>query len=635
MKLNHDCHRSIRAVVFLSCACLLLAGSAGAQNAVRIDPATGGLGWLTHPYQTRSIPPINLTNSSRLGALIRAGNLYLSAQDAVALAIENNIDVEVQRYGPLLAREVLKRAQSGNALRSVDVGVAPGPQSVSLQGVSAISSTLSGAATGVSSGGGIVTQLGPPIPALDPTVTALAVFEHLSVPQSNTILTGTTALVEDVRQYQTQYLQNWDFGLTAQMTYASVYTKINSQSFTLNPFTSGDLDLQLTQNLLYGFGSAVNGRNMRVQKNNLKWTDLQFKSQLITTVSAVLNLYWDLSSFVEDVHAREKEVQTAQQLYDDNKKQVEIGSLAEIEVTRAESQLYTAKQDLIIAQTNLAQQETVLKNALSRSGITSADLADVHIVPLDRIVIPEKDAIKPVDALVSEALDKRVEINQSRINLESNQLNLVGIKNELKPQLQAFAELTNNGLTGQLTALGALEAGVPYLAGGYGNLLAQIARRNFPNYSAGFSLNIPIRNRAAQSDYVTSLLQIRQNELTLRKNINQVRVDVQNAVIGLQQARARYDAAVKARVLAQQTLDADQKKLALGAGTSYQVVQDQRDLASAQSSEIQSIANYSHARVAFDQALGTTLEVNNVSVAEAMSGHISAAPSSLPDGEKR
>jgi outer membrane protein len=635
MKLKHDGHRLIRAVVFLSCACLLLTGSAGAQNAVRIDPATGGLGWLTHPYQTRSVPPINLTNSSRLGALIRAGNLYLSAQDAVALAIENNIDVEVQRYGPLLAREVLKRAQSGNALRSVDVGVAAGPQSVSLQGVSAISSTLSGAGTGVSSGGGIVTQLGPPIPALDPTVTALAVFEHLSVPQSNTILTGTTALVEDVRQYQTQYLQNWDFGLTAQMTYASVYTKINSQSFTLNPFTSGDLDLQLTQNLLYGFGSAVNGRNMRVQKNNLKWTDLQFKSQLITTVSAVLNLYWDLSSFVEDVHAREKEVQTAQQLYDDNKKQVEIGSLAEIEVTRAESQLYTAKQDLIIAQTNLAQQETVLKNALSRSGITSADLADVHIVPLDRIVIPEKDAIKPVDTLVSEALDKRVEINQSRINLESNQLNLVGIKNELKPQLQAFAELTNNGLTGQLTALGALEAGVPYLAGGYGNLLAQIARRNFPNYSAGFSLNIPIRNRAAQSDYVTSLLQIRQNELTLRKNINQVRVDVQNAVIGLQQARARYDAAVKARVLAQQTLDADQKKLALGAGTSYQVVQDQRDLASAQSSEIQSIANYSHARVAFDQALGTTLEVNNVSVAEAMSGHISAAPSNLPDGEKR
>ena len=161
--------------------------------------------------------------------------------------------------------------------------------------------------------------------------------------------------------------------MTAQVTYASTYTKFNSQFFSLNPYTYGDLDLQLTQNLLYGFGSAVNGRNIRVQKNNLKWTDLQFKSQLITTISAVLNLYWDLASFVEEVHAREEEVQTAQQLYDDNKKQVEIGSLAEIEVTRAESQLYTAKQDLIIAQTNLAQQETVLKNALSRSGDVCSD----------------------------------------------------------------------------------------------------------------------------------------------------------------------------------------------------------------------------------------------------------------------
>jgi outer membrane protein len=232
-------------------------------------------------------------------------------------------------------------------------------------------------------------------------------------------------------------------------------------------------------------------------------------------------------------------------------------------------------------------------------------------------------------------VDKRVEINQNRTKLESLRLNLVGIKNSLKPTLQAFAELTDNGLTGQLTALGALQPGVPYLAGGYGNLLAQIARRNFPNYSAGLSLNIPIRNRAAQSDYVTSSIEIRQNELTLRKNINQVRVDVQNAVIGLQQARARYDAAVKAGALAQQTLDADQKKLALGAGTSYQVVQDQRDLASAQSSEIQSIANYSHARIAFDQALGATLEVNHVSVAEAMSGRMSVAPSNVPEGEKR
>ena len=269
----------------------------------------------------------------------------------------------------------------------------------------------------------------------------------------------------------------------------------------------------------------------------------------------------------------------AQQLLDDNRKQVEIGALAEIEVTRAEAQLYAGQQDLVISQTNLLQQETVLKNALSRNGVASPSLAGVHIVPLDMISVPAQDQILPVDTLVDEALGNRVEIEQSRINLESNRLNLVGIKNSLKPTLQAFAELTNNGLTGDLTALGALNPAVGYLAGGYGNLLAQIARRNYPNYSAGFSLNIPLRNRAAQSDYVTSLIEIRQNELTLQKNMNQVRVDVQNAVIGLQQARARYDAAVKARDLQGQTWMRIAEGTSSAPSTAFQVIQDQRDLA--------------------------------------------------------
>ena len=216
---------------------------------------------------------------------------------------------------------------------------------------------------------------------------------------------------------------------------------------------------------------------------------------------------------------------------------------------------------------------------------------------------------------------KRPELEQSRINLESNQMNLVGIKNSLKPTLQAFTQWTNNGLTGDLTPL-AIAAGVTTspLAGGYGNLLGQIFRRNYPNYSAGFSLNIPLRNRAAQSDYATSLIEIRQNELNLQKNVNQVRVDVQNSVIGLQQARARYDAAVKSRELAAQTLDADQKKFQLGAGTAYQVVQDQRDLANAQSAEVQAMANFTHARISFDLSVGRTLEVNKVSVEDAMRG---------------
>ena len=438
MSLQHNCGQKIRIPVFFLLIFLPLSNPGRAQTAVRIDPAKGGMGWLTHPYQPRAVPPINLSNSSRLDSLVRAGNLYVSAQDVVALAIENNIDVEVQRYGPLLAREVLKRAQSGGALRGVGAPLAAGPQSVSLQGVTVNAGGAAGTSgAGVSSGGGIVTQLGPGIPALDPSISAFTNFQHLSIPQSNTVLTGTTALVQDLRTYQAQYQQNWVFGLSATLSYASQYTKVNSQFFSLNPYTSGQLDLQITQNLLQGFGSAVNGRNIRVQKNNLKVTDLQFKSQLITTVSAVLNLYWDLVAFVQDVHAREQGLQTAQQLLDDNKKQVQIGSLAEIEVTRAESQLYAAKQDLIISQTNMAQQETVLKNALSRSGVASLELADVHVIPLDKIEVPQNDDTKPLDELVAEALNKRVEIEQGRTNIDSNKLNLVGIKNSLKPSLQA------------------------------------------------------------------------------------------------------------------------------------------------------------------------------------------------------
>ena len=610
---------------------LAICAGAAAQQEISVHPATGGWSFLSGPYRTGSVPAIRLQNTSRLASLIRAGNLYLTARDVVALAIENNIDVEIQRYGPLLAQQVLRRAQAGGALRSVGLGVAAGPQSVSLQGVSVNTSGGVGisAGTGVSSGGGIVTQLGPPIPSLDPTIFGVASLGHSTSPQSNLVLTGTSALVVTTRSLEAQYVQNFDFGLTAQLTYSSTRVDLNSQLYNLNPYTSGALDLVLTQNLLQNFGRAVTGRNIRVQKNNVKVSALQFKQQLIATVSAALNLYWDLVSFDADVRARRREVSTAQQLLDDNKKLVQFGTAAPIEITRAESQLYASQQDLVTAQTNLLQQETILKNYLSRNGVAEAGLTNLHIVPLDKFEIPAKDESHPLEDLIHQAVDRRAEMQQARLNLESNQMNLVGIKSSLKPTLQAFAELTNNGLSGDLTALGLELGGSGPLIGGYGNLLSQIFRRDYPNYSAGVSLNIPLRNRAAQADYATSLLELRQNELNLRKNTNQIRVDVQNAIVGLEQARARYEAAVKSRVLQEQTLAGDQKRYALGATVAFQVVQDQRDLATAQSAEVQSMANYTHARIALDQALGTTLDVNGVSIDEALRGQISQ-PSALP-----
>ncbi len=618
---------------------LVLCACAAAQQEISVQPPTGGWSFVTGNYRAGSVPAIRLQNSSRFASLIRAGNLYLSSRDVVALAIENNIDVEIQRYGPLLAQQVLLRAQAGGALRSVGLGVATGPQSVSLQGVSVNTSGGVGlsAGNGVSSGGGIVTQLGPPIPVLDPTLLGIASFGHATYPQSNLVLTNTAVLVDTTRFFEAQYVQNFEFGLQAQLTYMSTRVNLNSPFYSVNPATSGDLDLILTQNLLQGFGRAVNGRNIRVQKNNVKVSALQFKLQIIATVSAALNLYWDLVSFDADVRARQREVGTAQQLLDDNKKLVQFGTAAPIEITRAESQLYAGQQDLVTAQTNLLQQETILKNYLSRNGVADAGLTALHIVPLDKFEIPEKDEIRPLEDLIHQALTSRPEMEQARLNLASNQMNLVGIKNSLRPTLNAFAEVTNNGLSGDLTAYGLAQGYPGSLVGGYGNMLSEIFRRDYPNYSAGIQLSIPLRNRAAKADYATSLLELRQNELNLRKNINQIRVDVQNALVGVEQARARYEAAVRSRALQEQTLAGDQKRYALGATVSFQVVQDQRDLASAHSAEVQSMANYTHARIALDQALGTTLDVNEVLIDEALKGQISqpsVLPADLPKEER-
>src|SRR5579885_716830 len=641
--------KRIQPLCSLVCAFLMISSSAFGQSAVRIEPPSGGLGWLTRPYQQRYIPPINLNNSSRLASLIRGGNLYLTAKDVIALALENNLDIEIQRYGPLLAKQNPQRATAGVPLPTVGAAVAAGPQSVSLPGVTLThSTTVSAAGAGVSSGCGIITQRGPTMPSFDPQISFYTNFGHQTIPESNTFLTGTSEFILNTRTVQAQYAQNFDWGMSAQLSYYSTHYNVNSFNYFLNPYDSGALDLYVTQNLLQGFGRAVNDRNITIGKNNEKVAMLQFEQQVITTVSAVLNLYWDLVSFEENVRAKKDELATAQQLYEDNKKQVQIGTLAPIEVTRAEAQVYSSQQDLLVAETNLSQQEVVLKNALSRNGVASPLLAEVHMIPLDTFSVPQKQEERPIEDLVQQALKNRVEIQQQKLNIDSDSINLNGIKNELKPTLQVFAQLTNNALAGTYNVLeppvcnspSAPEGCIPRihaLIGGHGSLLGQIFGRDYPRYSAGVSLSIPQRNRAAQADYASTALQKLQDEITLQKAINQVRVDVQNAVIGLRQARVRYDSAVKARILQQQTLDADKKKYTLGASTVFQVVTDEQTLAATESTETQALANYSHAQINFDQAMGTTMEVNHISYDEALSGRVarqSVLPAKLPNPEQ-
>ncbi len=583
--------------------------------------------------ERRIVPPAKLENSPRLESLVRGGNLYLSAQDVIALALENNIDIAVQRYGPFLAREVLRRTQGGGPLRSVGLAITPGPTSVSLAGVNAGVVGLSDTGSGVSSGGGIVIQLGTAPVSLDPYMFVLANFQHSTIPQSNTFLNQVPFLLNDSRTFQAGYGQSFATGTNAQLVYGSTRNRLNSPGPLLNPYTNGFIDFSVTQQLLQGFGLAVNTRNIRVAKNNQKVTDLQLKLQVITTISAVLNLYWDLVSFNEDVRIKQRALEAAQSLYEGNKHQAELGTLAAIEVTRSAAQVSASKEDLLIAQTNVAQQEAVLKNALSRTGVASAWLDEVHVIPLDKIVVPATDNTPPVSELVAQAIESRPDLEQRRINLESTKMNVAGTRSALLPSLQAFVDLTNNALSGERNALHSGLDPDPFVLGGYGNVLGQLARRNFPSYAVGFSLNIPFRNRASQGDYVFDQLNIRTGELQLQKAIAQVRLDVRNAVIGLQQARARYETAVATRTLAEQTLEAEQKRFTFGESTIPLVVQAQRDLSVDQTAEVQAMANYTHAKIAFDQAVGQTLDVNHVSMSEAVSGRVgrqSVVPAERP-----
>jgi outer membrane protein len=627
---------SLRPIFALILVCALAGALPAAEptNIAILPPKPRPLGFLTRSFQQRAVPPVNLSNSPRLAELIRGGNLYLTAADVVALALENNIDIETQRYGPLLAQEDLRRAQVGGALRNPTTPVAAGPQSVSLAGVTLSTSLASGA--GIGSSGGITGLIGSLVPQTDPILQVSASFGHSTYPESNIIVDQTNYLIQNSANFSAAYSQQFLPGTAFSVGFNSSRYNVNSPSTLLNPYTTGSLYLNITQNVLQGWGIAVNNRYIRIARNNMKVTGLQLKQQAITTISAVLNLYWDLVAFNEDVRLKQEALDAARKLYADNKQELADGAVAAIEVTRAQAEIPARQQDVLIAQTNVLQQEIVLKNAISRHGIQDPLLESAHIIPLDHTEVPPVEDVGTVRELIAQAMAQRADLEQGRLNIQSQGLVLVGDKSELKPSLQAFLSFSNNAQAGTSNSLNTgYQYGTPdpFYIGGYGTFLGQLFRRNFPDYAAGFSLTIPIRNRAAQADYATDLLQMRQQQLQLEKAANQVAVDVRNAVIGVQQAHARYEAAVESRKLAQETLAAERKKYEFGKSTNAAVIQSQRDVVTAESEEVQSMANYTHARIAFEQALGVTLERNNVTVAETESGQVdrrSSLPANLP-----
>jgi outer membrane protein len=585
---------------------------------------------LLNPYRQVPIPAFGMSNSPRLDQLIHDGKLEITLQDAVELALENSLDIAVSRYNPWFADTDIMAAESG----SLPFGVA---------GADLPYSTAN------------VPQL-----IFDPLLTTSAFFEDVSTPINNPFIAGTgatgiTGLISHTAQYNAQYTQGFSSGTTVTTSWDNTRSSSTSAANFFNPSVSSTLTVEFQQQLLNGFGFSQNRRNIRIAKNNRRLSDYVFEQQAITTVTNTINAYWELVYARENVKVEEQAVTVSNKLYGDNKKQLEIGTMAPLDVTRAESELATDRQNLIVSQTIKLQDEQVLKNAISKDPLSPL-LINVEIIPTDHPNPPEAVEAATFEDAVKEAFTKRPDLLQQDMNVKNSVINAEATHQALLPVATLTAEYQSQGLagnspilTGSTTSAGAPVVGAngmpitvldmtgtpveifePSSAAttsgishqGFGNTQSQIFHNQFPIYVAGVNLQLPIRNRAAQATNQRALLLQRQLETQMQQLKNAAVLDVRNAYITLTQDRAQVQAASKARELQQQTFDAEQKKYQLGASTVYNVILTQRDLITAQGTELRALANLVEAKANYERAVGRTLEVNRVTIADAKHGQI-------------
>ncbi|HLJ18151.1 MAG TPA: TolC family protein [Bryobacteraceae bacterium] len=594
---------------------------------------------LIRPYKAPRVPSIQLQNSGRLTGLLRAGKLYLTVQDALGLAIENNLDLEVDRYGPLAAQWQLERMSGGGPLKGVTSGNSVVNQVTSGQGVvgSEAAAGLVNTNNGVGNGGAggvVVSQIGSITPNLDPVLKNTTAFTHSTAPQPNAVVSQTPALVDTQHIYDTVVQQGVITGGYVQVAANETYQRENAPTDVLNPSVVPIVQLYIRHQFLQGFGAAVNSRYIRVAQKNIGLARETFRSQLLNLVAHVLNLYWDLVSADDELKVRQHSLDIAQKFYEDTKKEIELGTVAKFEIYPAEAEVETRRREIAITQASVAQQEISLKNALSRNGLEDPLLDAAAVVPLDRVEVPKQENLPPLRQLVAVAMAKRPDVAMAKINSETAEISALGTINSLLPSLGVIASVTGNGLSGTPRPQANGETPDPYYVGGLGNALGQIFRRDFPSERAAVYIQGPLRNRQDQGDYGVDQLQLRQGELIARRSLNQIVVDVSNYMVALRQARARYSAAVDTRTLDQQLLEKEQQKFSLGASTINDVITAQRSLAAAQIAEVAALSIYSHAQVSLNQVLGETLEKNHVSVDEALAGEVSHQ-SKAPEAKSR
>ena len=610
------------------------------------------------PYIPRRVAEPSFANSARIDQLMKDGKIYLSLNDTIALALENNLDLAIARYNLPIADTDILRAKSGAATRGVNTGLVQGTPGggVGTIGAGGVGVTTTGAGAGGTAGGaggagagaaGLVTSAlgaGPPIGSYDPILTANLSIEHLTSPNASPF-SGATSLQQNFGTANFSWNQSLPSGTTFSVGFNNQRQTTNSTFTELSPLVNAGMRITFTQHLLQGLSINANRRFISIARNNREISDVAFRSQAINTVAQIENIYWDLVSAYDDVRVKERSLALAEKTLSDNKKQVEIGTLAPIEVTRAQSAVASGQQDLIISQTNLQLQQLLMKNALTRN-MSDPQLAAAPIIPTSSMELPKQEPVVPIQDLINDALQHSPDLAQSRIDLTNRDITKRATRNELLPTVDLVAWYGSAGLAGNTNPLALCTTpgqiacvtppGPP--PSGFGDAFTNLFGYNAPDYAVGLNVNIPIRNRAAQADQVRSELEYRQAQVRLQQLQNQIAIQVRNANFSVQQNRARVDAAISARQLAAESLDAEQKKYALGASTNTLVLQAQRDLAQAEANVVIGMSVYEKSKVELDRVMGLTLDHNGISIADAESGKVTRmpnVPSILPRPEEK
>jgi outer membrane protein TolC len=597
---------------------------------------------IIRPYLAPTTPPIHLHNSSRMANLMRAGNLYLTVADAIALAIENNLNLEIDRYGPLLADSALERSKAGGPLRGVPAGnsqISSVNSGIGVNG-SIASAGLSGGSGGgggtSGNGGATIQQVGAVVPNFDATFQNTSSFSHLSYPQANTTVAQTDVLVQSSHTYNNLLTQGLLTGGSIQYREYQQTLGENAPGDWVNPSSSVRMDLIVRQPLLQSFGTRLNDRTIRIAHINTTAAREQFRAQLLDLTASVLNLYYGLVAANDEWKSRQLALEIAQKFLSDTNKEIAAEAIPPIQRPRAEAEVSQRSQELLIAQAAVRQQEILLKEAISHTEDPALESAGIVLV--DRLQVPDSDDLPPLRELLNTAMSKRPDVAVSKYRDQTSDIDLAGTTNPLLPTLNATLQTFNRGTGGVgHTVDGTLPNGK--FVGGYGTAFAQTLSRDFPNEAATVSGSAPFGNRFAQAEYGIAQLQYRQSQVSSQKDLNAIVVDVAARVAALRQAHSRFDAARDTRILQEQLLAADRQRFTSGGGntTFDAVMADQRALVNAQISEVNAGATYAHARTALDQTLGETLEKNNITLEEGLSGHVerqSQIPAVLDAGKK-